>query len=261
MIEIGEARYGILPRTGQTATAPTAQYYAGDDGTHRAGSPLTAAQRYLNTGQGVIVDRLWRPPLEFIRDPTLIIPGCPAAGYSRGGTAVWEIQRKRSTWKVPPDDGLGDYLAGDLVVGDGAPDALFYVCILDHTAAAGNEPPNATYWVVTPWTASAANLTTPATLAWTAAIDACEALSYRGKTDWRMPNMIEQAALFAQAEATGTAAPFANVQQAAHYWTGTTYKGDTTFAHTGYHSIASLSRVTKVTASYTRPVRGGRVVA
>jgi hypothetical protein len=54
------------------------------------------------------------------------------------------------------DEGVWDALHGtynvnDFVKGDGTPDAFFYACVLQHTAAADKEPPNDTYWKRVSW--------------------------------------------------------------------------------------------------------------
>ena len=53
----------------------------------------------------------------------------------------------------------GTYNVGDIVKGDGSPDSYFYKCILQHTAAAGNEPPNNTYWNRSVWDAECWDVT------------------------------------------------------------------------------------------------------
>jgi hypothetical protein len=137
-----------LPRTGQVTSIAT-----GDDGYFQAGNPRKT--RFYDNLNGTISDRA--TGLMWVKQPELIIPG------ATGIQTTNQIQCIRGTWKVPPDDGLGAYVAGDLVVGDGAPDALFYVCILGHTAHADYEPPNVTYWRETVW----ANITSDAVESWT----------------------------------------------------------------------------------------------
>src|SRR5690606_10514168 len=96
--------------------------------------------------------------------------------------------------------GIG-YEYGQIVQGDGSPDSKFYVCILTHTGA--HEPPDAEYWVETPWTASAANLDTPAVMTWDDAIDSC-LMTYAGigpwsannPLGWRLPNLTELISIY-----------------------------------------------------------------
>jgi len=250
-----------LPRTGQTITAPTANYRAGDDGTYQAGvrAAGTRAAEFVDNGNGTVTD--YGTGLVWVKQPELIIPGAV------GVTAANQILRARATWKVPPDDGLGAYVAGDLVKGDGSPDALYYICILGHTAHADKEPPNATYWRNTLWTASAANLTTPATMTWNTAIDNCEALEYAGFTDWRLPNIYELFSLFDFGDAASPLinALFTNTQWSSapnYYCTSTTRTGSTTNANSLYFGDTStpVYAVAKATAYFVRPVRGGFVL-
>jgi hypothetical protein len=138
-----------------------------------------------------------------------------------------------------------------------------------HTSAAApatfaqGRSANPTYWRQSEWTASAANLTTPATMAWNAAIDACLALSYAGCDDWRLPNWLELASLY---DCSRTGIPlidqacFPNTV-AAQCWSSTTqpYSSSTyaQFVHWAAGYIA-ISSAIKTTAYYVRPVRGGR---
>ena len=247
----------FLPRTGQTTS-----YRVGDNGYFQAGNPR--ATRFVDNGNGTISDR--HTGLTWVKQPELIIPGAV------GVHSTNQIQRARATWKVPPDDGLGDYIAGDLVVGDGAPDALFYVCILGHTAHADYEPPNATYWRETVWTASAANLTTPATMAWNDAIDYCLGakwdavneggaigLNYAGYDDWRLSNSNEfiNLPLVSGSSWAVSNTQFPNMKAGGH-WLSDAFSADESdnsvtsyqFKYVIAYAIASLY--------YVRPVRGGR---
>ena len=231
-----------LPRTGQTTS-----YADGDDGDLQAGNPR--ATRFVDNGNGTVSDRA--TGLTWVKQPELIIPG--AVGIH----ATNQIQRARATWKVPPDDALGDYVAGDLVVGDGAPDALFYVCILGHAAHADKEPPNATYWRETGWTASAADLTTPSTVAWADAVANCLALEYAGFDDWRLPNILELASIYDWSISL-VFVPF--VGETLLYWSSTTYSNATTYAkYVSFYSGNIGHLVKTVGNELVRPVRGGRI--
>jgi len=69
----------LLPRTGQTATSPTANYAVGDDGWFQAGNPR--ATRFVDHGNGTISDRA--TGLQWVKDPSQIggalgTPGTPA---------------------------------------------------------------------------------------------------------------------------------------------------------------------------------------
>jgi hypothetical protein len=98
-----------LPRTGQTTS-----YAAGDDGDYQAGNPrgvsggAIQATRFIDNLNGTISDRA--TGLTWIKTPGLIIPGCPAAGYSRSGTPIWQAQLKKDDWLTTTA-----YLAGDVV--------------------------------------------------------------------------------------------------------------------------------------------------
>jgi len=234
-----------LPRTGQTTS-----YRAGDDAAFRAGRPGT--MRFIDGGAGVVFDRhtgLW-----WVKQPELIIPG------ATGVHPTNQIQRFRSTWAVPPGDGLGDYLPADLVQGDGSPDSLFYVCVLQHTAAVDKEPPNPTYWRQTVWTASAANLTTPAAMVWNDAIDNSLALVYAGFSDWRLPNAAEMLSICNFGGDLVYFDVFTNVQD--YHWTSSTRKFSTGQAYytRQNNTFLGVSVAAKTTAYYVRPVRGGRTV-
>lgn len=237
-----------LPRTGQTTTAPTAEYQAGDDGTYQAGHPSTS--RFIDVGNGVVRDTLYTPELMWPKTPHLMIPG--PVGVAAENT----IQAARGTWS-----NAVDYVAGDVVQGDGAPDALFYVCILANGVSdTPQEPPNATYWVVTPWIGSAANLTTGGTMNWSAAVTNCEALSYAGYTDWRLPNTNELISLYNADDATNPSihSPF-SILTGLTFMASTTQKAATTWEQTvSFSTYLIVSRTTKVSALSAMPVRGGK---
>lgn len=247
-----EPRKLWLPRTGQTTTSPTANYAEGDDGWFQAGNPR--ATRFIDNGNGTISDRA--TGLQWVKQPELIIPG---AG---GIHATNQIQSAEGVWS-----NLTDYVAGDLIQGDGDPDALFYVCILANGPAGvgAKEPPDVTYWRETVWTASAANLTTPAEQNWVDAIANCNDLVYAGFTDWRLPNVME---LFTQYDFESDSAPmtysayFPNTQ-ADTYWTSTTRKASTPNAHYVRFagSYASVLYAAKADDNDVRPVRGGHINA
>ena len=231
-----------LPRTGQTTS-----YADGDDGYFQAGNPRVT--RFVDNLNGTVSDRA--TGLQWVKQPELIIPG--AVGIH----ATNQIQSAEGEWAGDH----GTYTAGDLVVGDGDPDALFHVCIQTHTAAGDKEPPNATYWRETVWTASAADLETPATMAGADAVANSYALEYAGFTDWRLPNFIETASL---AVWDGTnMQPTVFSSSAGSYWTGTPYKGVGTFNHKVAFGTNEVSVTYKPIADlyYVRPVRGGRLNA
>ncbi len=231
-----------LPRTGQTTS-----YANGDDGYFEAGSPR--ATRFVDNGNGTVSDRA--TGLQWVKQPELIIPG------ATGIHATNQIQSAEGEW----DNGT-DYVAGDLVVGDGDPDALFYVCILANGpgGVGAKEPPDGTYWRETVWTASAANLTTPATMAWADAVADCLALEYAGFTDWRLPNLYEQVSVAVWGGSTMHPAAFAN-GITGRYWTSSPYRTQAGFPHYVDYQTSKIVIATAGGADtyYVRPVRGGRI--
>jgi len=247
-----------LPRTGQVLTAPTANYRAGDDGYFQAGRP--GAVRFVDNGNGTIFDR--HTGLTWVKQPELIIPGAVGVHPTN------QVQR------VGPNYGAGvgvwvtasAYLAADLVTTGG----LFYVCAEAHTSGVFATDLAAGKWRQTVWTASAADLLTPATMVWNAAIDNSlgtrwgGAFSYAGFTDWRLPNISEMAHLV---DHSLSVAPCLNTTffpnaQANIYSTGTTRKGFDTAILVIDGSVAYLSVASrlKTNAYYVRPVRGGRTI-
>jgi len=225
MLEIPEIL--MLPRTGQTVS-----YRTGDDGDIRAG--WAHAPRFVVSGN-LVVDN--HTGLMWVREIPKIIPG---------GNAV-AVPFARGVWSP-----ASAYAVGDLVQGDGSPDALYYVCTQAHT---NHEPPNASYWMATPWTSSAANLTTPATMVFTAAIDACNALVYAGFTDWRLPNLMELCSLF-NCDSTSTAVypEFANWPSGVH-GSSSCHAANTTQWCIVYFGYPNTSTGPRTTAYIARPVR------
>jgi hypothetical protein len=94
-----------LPRTGQVTS-----YATGDDGDFQAGNPRLT--RFIDNGNGTISDRA--TGLTWIKTPELIIPGVPAAGYSRSGTSIWQVQRAGNGSVTDWATGQA-FLAGDVV--------------------------------------------------------------------------------------------------------------------------------------------------
>lgn len=231
-----------LPRTGQTTS-----YADGDDGYYQAGNPR-ATRLVGKATENITLDR--HTGLTWITDPRLIIPGAPVGG-------IYKVQHASGTWSAAH----GTYTLGDLVKGDGDPDALFYVCIQTHTAAGDKEPPNATYWVKTVWIGSAATLNTHAYPAWADAVADCLALDYAGYTDWRLPNLMELLTLF-DFEAGAARLWRIMPENTAYRWASTTNAGVTTEAYragTGTGSPASPVAKTSATSYIASPVRGGRI--
>jgi hypothetical protein len=243
----------ILPPTGQTTG-----YRTGDDGALKFG--WQGATRFRDNGDGTIYDRATR--LTWIKQPELIIPGAV------GVHATNQIQVARGDWATSTAYAKAD-LAKDT---DGS---TYWVCAVAHTSAAApttfaaDRAANPTHWRQTVWTASAANLTTPASMTWNNAIDRClgsalggSGLSYAGHDDWRMPNHLELYSITNRSIMSPCtyAAFFPNTQTsvAPAYSTSTTYPSDTTYSagirfDTGYGIARS-----KTAVDYVRPVRGGR---
>jgi len=186
----------------------------------------------------------------WVKQPELIIPGAVGIHASN------QIQAAQGAWSNGTD-----YVAGDLVQGDGDPDTLFYVCILANGpgGVGAQQPPNATYWRETIWTASAADLTTPSVSNWNDAIDKCLALEYAGYTDWRLPNMIEYCSIMdAEDKIDLTFFPNAMIASSKYYWSSTTLNYLTTWAMRILFRAQSVSGQAKTVATfYSRPVRGG----
>jgi len=236
-----------VPKTGQTTS-----YREGDDGDVEAGYVGT---RYIDTGHGTIVDlsSYSTHPLEWVKQPELIIPG------ATGIHATSQIQVARGNWATETA-----YTLADLVyeaVGE-----KYYVCAVSHTSGAVNFATDiaahSTYWRETIWTASAANLTTPSTMTWDDAIDACLALEYAGDDDWRLPNRNELSLLFdssvAAPGATIDLTVFPNTPAISTYWTSTTNASRTTNADGVVFTAGFMSTlVPKFADIYLRPVRGG----
>jgi hypothetical protein len=237
----------LLPTTGQSVVRRT-----GDDGGFRAGRPGGGRLRAL--GDGTVYDR--HTSLVWVQRPELIIPGATGVHASN------QAQAARGNWA-----NATAYAAADLA--KDTADSTYWVCAVGHTSAAGpttfaqDRAANPTRWRQTVWTASAANLTTPAAMNWNSAIDACLALSYAGYDDWRLPNWLELATLF---DASKAAAPnidataFPNTQ-AAMYWVSTGHGTSEDWA--GVASFVNpypcISVSNKTGTTYVRPVRGGRV--
>lgn len=223
----------MLPATGQTTS-----YRTGDDGNIRPG--LLHAPRFTVVGN-MVVDS--HAGLLWVHDVPKIIPG-------GNGQAV---PVARGVWSDSTN-----YVAGDLVQGDGTDDELLYIAT---RASINQSPPNTDYWVVTPWTSTADNLTTPANGVWTDAIDNCNALVYGGFSDWRLPNINELVSLVVHEGAVGTNYPPEFVMQAGSgekYWSSTTSPTDNTKAEIVFPRTIVTSTAVKIAPAgpaYTRPVR------
>jgi hypothetical protein len=99
------------PATGQTVTAPTADYLTGDDGTYQSGSALS----YTDNGDGTITDD--NTKLMWVKQPELVIPG------ATGVTATNQIPNTDShgdlvtkgNWATATGYYVSDLVRADLV--------------------------------------------------------------------------------------------------------------------------------------------------
>ncbi len=235
-----------LPKTGQTTS-----YRNGDDSELQTGQnrPTT---RFVLYGNNTARDGQTR--LTWISQPELILPGGPIGGVN-------EVLSAEGQWASDH----GAYSIGDLVQGDGDPDVLFYVTISDHTASAANQPPNAGMWVVTPWTSSSSDLTSPARMNWNDAMDNSTGsdldgagLSTAGHADWYLPNIKELYSIWeAERDAPMLDSDiFPNTQD--QYWSSTTRKSASNFAKLmNFATSGVLGNLTKAGIVFVRPVRGG----
>ena len=234
----------LLPPTGQTIS-----YRTGDDGDFQAG--LAVPKRFVDNGDGTIHDRA--TGLTWVKQPELIIPG--AAGVHPTN----QVQAARGDWA----NGTA-YPAADLVCD--AADGTFWVCAVSHTSAtagtfADDRSVHPTYWRQTGWTASAANLASPAAMAWNSAIDNCANVQYAGCDDWRLPNDPEAHSLINRGKATTPqtyTSEFPNSQTG--YWTSTSDGASVAIA-LNLASTASVGGSSKTNTKHVRPVRGGRINA
>ena len=115
----------------------------------------------------------------------------------------------------------------------------------------------------------ASALNTPRTMTWADAITNCEALSYAGHTNWRLPNIKELQSIVnygktmpAIGESTSES-PWVNTQGVTGYdngcyWSGTNYAYDTQYTWFINFTSGNIWMGDKTAGAYVRPVRGGR---
>lgn len=98
----------------------------------------------------------------------------------------------------------------------------------------------------------------PVKVSWNDAIDNCNALSYAGFSDWRLPNVRELSSLlyYAKSAPLIDTTFFPNTKNA-YYFTSTTYFASTTNAFQGSFLHGFFSILAKTSTAYVRPVRGG----
>jgi len=235
-----------LPRTRQTTV-----YRTGDDGTFQAGvrAARTRLLELVDGGDGTVTDLA--TGLQWVKNPTLIVPGAV------GVHATNQIQVAHGDWA-----NNHAYAKADLC--KDTADSTYWVCAVAHTSAAAgtfaaDRVANPTYWRLTVWTASAANLTTPATHAWNDAVDRCLALVYAGYDDWRLPNLLELTSLFG-GETFGPLAPIVHPAADATYtWSSSIYVGYTVWRINVRLVYSQVSQGAITNLGYVYPVRGGLV--
>jgi hypothetical protein len=243
-----------LPKTRVAVSQRT-----GDDGAVLAGWP---GARFVDNGDGTVTDYALNPPLVWVKQPELIIPG--VEGEASGAIhATNQVQRAQGNWA----DSTA-YLAADLV----AHNSKFWVCIAAHTGpgdASTDPDTDAVHWRKTLWTGSAANLTTVATMIWAAATDN-SLMHYSGvgpwsasnPLGWRLPNVLEFASLLTWSLVNPVdVTQFPNSISSGSYWTSTVRSSlPSTWAYYVYTSSAvQIYPQLMSAAAYVRPVRGGFV--
>jgi len=143
----------------------------------------------------------------------------------------------------------------------------FYVCAVAHTSGTFTTDVGAGDWRETVWTASAAGLTIPSTMAWLPtggsadAINNCENLTYGGYTDWRLPNIKELQNIVDYGEyspaiiGSGASTYFPNTQSS-YYWSSTTYALNPSGAWYVRFSNGYVYSLNKTYSYYVRCLRG-----
>jgi len=239
-----------LPRTGATTVQRT-----GDDGTFQAGARVanTRLLELVINGDGTVTDLA--TGLMWVRQPEILIPGAV------GVHATNQVQVAHGNWA-----NNHPYTKADLC--KDTADTTYWVCAVAHTSAAAgtfaaDRAANPTYWRQTVWTGSAANLTTPALVAWNDAVDQCQALVYAGYDDWRLPNAKELLSLMGFGNANYLSQTiFPNCLNVPYNWSSSTVPSNLTYAIYAQYGGTNtpLPIYLKTTADIpARAVRGGIV--
>jgi hypothetical protein len=232
------SRYGV-PKTGQLT--PYVDY---DDGYYQKGHPLPGLTRFVDLGDGTILDRA--TGLQWPKQPELIIPGASVRADN-------QIQVAKGNYATSTVYAVAD-LVKDVATGN------YYVCVIAHTSNGANVAAdlvnNPDSWRQTVWTNSAANLTTPKTMAWATAITNCEGLEYAGKSDWRLPNVKELMSIadYERVSPAIDTAKFPNCQSN-YYWSSTSYAGVAGYAWVVYFVNGNVGSDGKTSVYVVRPVR------
>lgn len=97
----------------------------------------------------------------------------------------------------------------------------------------------------------------PSTCDWSTAITTCEGLDYGGRTDWRLPNIIELQSLSAiSINSVPLDAPFNDANSGSYFWSSTTYSSVTTYARRLRAFTYNNDNGLKTAGYYVWPVAG-----
>lgn len=106
---------------------------------------------------------------------TLLYYVCPTGHGHTAGT--WATDLAAGHWSLIASDSTTK---------------VFYICTTAHTSGTWATDLEANKWAATPWTMGAASSWVQFPDTWATCLAKCEALTYCGFTDWRMPNVNER---------------------------------------------------------------------